>query len=402
MWAIFGTFDVDNYGDLLFPVIARWRLGKNVLACSPTSNIPQFNRAAGLQYISFYECLDSSPSAILVGGGNILHFRRSGVRPYKRRSFSYAGLQVIPFLLKKYRNIPYLYNSPSVTPRKDWFFWRVLFRHIFLHADYLSFRDIESVTFVRSIVNKQVYFVPDTAFDISRVWAQDKFIRPVQDKYVAVHVNSRYGGSPEQVARALDDIKARLRLAMVFLPIGPCHGDLEYAKKISSSMSADTLVVTELDVHLFAQYIANSEMYLGSSMHGFITALSYGVKAALVLREEPIAKFEGVLSAAGLPADYYFYSWCQLSGRLQEVVTIEDSKLRLIHKSLDEHWFNLRDTAGETSLVRTFSGNSMEGGGLKRELYFFRLLIYVAQVVEKLYRSTLRLKNAMVFWGSKG
>lgn len=213
---IFGTFDVDNYGDLLFPVVAGWRLSQRIIACSPTRNIPTFVRDSQEEHLSFEDLSGVYPLAILIGGGNILHFRRSGVKPYKWRWFSYAGLQLIPFLLKKRFGVPVLYNSPSIALKKDCFIWRKLFTYLFSRADYLSFRDAESVYFARQIVTKQVFCVPDTAFDVGRIWPRQDSVRPVKEDYAIVHVNKRYGGSCQQIASSLDQVQERLGLTIVF------------------------------------------------------------------------------------------------------------------------------------------------------------------------------------------
>ena len=45
--AHFGTFDVDNYGDLLFPHIVEWRLPTSFfIHISPTNNRLKFSDAS--------------------------------------------------------------------------------------------------------------------------------------------------------------------------------------------------------------------------------------------------------------------------------------------------------------------------------------------------------------------
>ena len=49
--AHFGTFDVDNYGDLLFPHLAEWRLPDSSLASMSTSRrawLPPASRRASM------------------------------------------------------------------------------------------------------------------------------------------------------------------------------------------------------------------------------------------------------------------------------------------------------------------------------------------------------------------
>lgn len=397
-WAIFGTFDVDNYGDLLFPIVSAWRLNETIVACSPTSNVPSFSRDPNILYLSVIESMAHFPRAILIGGGNILHFRVSNVKPYFGRWFSYASLQVVPFLLKKYYGVPVCYNAPSICSTKRLSIWRFLFGYFFNHADYLGFRDCKSVEFARFLTKKAVYCTPDTAFDLCRVWPRLESIRPISKRYFVVHVNERYGGSAECVAMSLDKITDDLGIAVVLLPIGPCHGDIKYAEKVASLMSNEVHLVRQLDVYLFAQYIANSEMYLGSSMHGFISALSYGVKASLVLNSNPMAKFRGVISAAGFPKEYFFSSWLNASARLSDVTAIEASQLSLIHKKLDLHWNNIHEVAKNSQWKTSFNSVDATSLAYQWNLRILKCIIYVSQRIEKMFSYILKIVKKLRFF----
>ena len=73
---ISGMFDMNNYGDLLFPLVARTRLadaGFDVVAVSPTSGQADFPEA--LPTIDIGEMLSGSiaPAGILIGGGYMIH-----------------------------------------------------------------------------------------------------------------------------------------------------------------------------------------------------------------------------------------------------------------------------------------------------------------------------------------
>jgi len=340
---IFGTFDVDNYGDLLFPVIARWRLDENVNACSPTDNATSFRRGQQIDYLSYNQLDSVNPKAIIIGGGNILHFNTSNVFPYRSRPFCYAGLQLIPLLCKKQLGVPVIYNSPSIALGRVGPLDAYLYGLLFANADYLSFRDCASVAYAKRFTTGKVNYVPDTAFDISRAWPLDQRVRPLESDYIVVHVNRRYGGEACQVAAALDYLHCILDVKIVFLPMGPCHGDLEYAQQIARTMKLKPVLIESLDIYAFAQYIANSKMYIGSSMHGFITSVSYSVKAALVLNEKPMHKFAGALGAAGMTQDCCFISWMDAVRSLGEIKPISDDNKLRIFRRLDEHWQGIND-----------------------------------------------------------
>ena len=82
--AHFGTFDVENFGDLLYPLIARHRLsaaGADITFVSPIGAAPVWR-----------DCVETVPASaldeleidgVLLGGGNIVHAGLAGVDAYR-------------------------------------------------------------------------------------------------------------------------------------------------------------------------------------------------------------------------------------------------------------------------------------------------------------------------------
>src|SRR5437588_7196411 len=84
--AHFGTFDVDNYGDLLFPLILEKRL--NIPGCefvhiSPTGRTPGF--ACCLPTVAVHEVFRDrcSIDAVILGGGHLLRGHPTNLRLYQ-------------------------------------------------------------------------------------------------------------------------------------------------------------------------------------------------------------------------------------------------------------------------------------------------------------------------------
>ena len=77
---IVGTFDVENYGDLLFPLIAQAALRRRDprIALRPYSVTPKSPEAWPYRVGSMEDFADELPrlSALLVGGGQIVRFDR--------------------------------------------------------------------------------------------------------------------------------------------------------------------------------------------------------------------------------------------------------------------------------------------------------------------------------------
>lgn len=338
--AHYGTFDVDNYGDLLFPHIIEWRLkGVHITHVSPTARRPLFEDAR--------QCTDQTPenvSCVLVGGGNIVHLRPTSVESYKDVSkLAYPGLSAGAAEFAARSGAALAVNAPSIAVHRLNLLERYVLSRVFSSAAYLSFRDVESVKTARQLGAKDVELVPDTAFDIARMWPIAAMGHEPSEPYMVVHVNSRYGGDARDIAKALDDLSAREGFLIKLLAIGPCHNDIEYMRSVSSLMKSEHKCISDYRLRRFAVEIARSSIYIGSSMHGFITAASYGVPGVLVLGTSVKAKFFGVLDACGMPESLIFSKWVDLLSTDLPQITMTDEVRSRLFARLDAHWHKVEE-----------------------------------------------------------
>src|SRR5262245_46019841 len=111
--AHFGTFDVPNYGDLLFPLIALRRLmdrlGAGLVCVSPVGGPPVFEDC--LPSIGFDAFADSLEEfdGILIGGGNIVRTTPTVLSEYGSGSTpvtAYPDLWLGATAGSTYRNVP--------------------------------------------------------------------------------------------------------------------------------------------------------------------------------------------------------------------------------------------------------------------------------------------------------
>ena len=333
--AHFGTFDVDNYGDLLFPKIIEWRIPSATFQhVSPTNLKTRFADAVLAQ-----DTLDRDADGYIIGGGNIVNFRNSTLAEYKGRGLlAYTRLSARPVALAAAKGKPCVINSPSISASDHTFLENSILRKVLSVADYAAFRDKPSVALAQSLARKEIHLVPDTALDISRMWPYGKAQAEPSEKYIIAHINKRYGGRPEEAAKALDTLARKTGFAIVLLPIGPCHGDIEYSQMVSGMMEEPVSIFSNFRLQAFAHAIAGSELYIGSSMHGFITALSYQVPARLVLGQQVFSKFYGVLDAARLSTGGISRTWLNAVAQEGPQERIEKRSLDDIFERLDRHW----------------------------------------------------------------
>ncbi|MBR0650009.1 hypothetical protein GXW78_10080 [Roseomonas terrae] len=310
--ALFGTFDVGNYGDLLFPHIAAHMLGDGpvTLRCySPRGGAPAWADCWPARPIAAFSG-DPAPDLCLIGGGNIIHASPTPLPDYagafRRSDFTYASLWLGASILAATTGARLAWNAPGVPFPVEGAWARDLRDLALAGADHVTLRDRASRVFLGA-PGTPTEIVPDTALTISEVWpaatlrpaAQAAFDAQgvaVPERWIAVHLNDRYiGGDLGAACAAINRIATTLRAVPVLLAIGPCHGDDALAREAMAFMNVPTLIVDQPQgLRQIAGLIAHAEAYVGSSLHGLITALSYGRPGIAVARTRMV-KFLGLL-----------------------------------------------------------------------------------------------------------
>lgn len=357
--AHFGTFDVDNYGDLLFPHIARYRLPDHEwIHVSPTSFSTQFNDS--LPVISYQEALSQNFDAVVIGGGNIIHAREVSLPVYKTVALSaYASLWIGAAKIALNQNIPLAFNSPGISTIRHNLLERKFFRSVLSNTEYISFRDSTSADIAKNYTNKSVWIVPDTALDISRMWPI-KNNNSLNENYLVCNLNPRYHSPAKETAQLLDTIALKIGMPIKLIIVGDCHGDMDFAAKISTCLTTSHSIEPISSLKHMAHTIAQSDYFLGSSMHGFITALSYKVPALLVLNKTPMWKFIGLLELTGLSRDVICSSFYEVNERLINPALINQAFSEKVYNSLDYHWrmminsLSIKGTKRVSHLINNF------------------------------------------------
>ncbi|MEF2554145.1 polysaccharide pyruvyl transferase family protein [Aurantimonas sp. A2-1-M11] len=392
---ILGTFDVENYGDLLFPLVAERRLQTffkeiRLDAISPVGGTTLFGDAVPStsfeEFIRTLHCYD----ALLVGGGNIIHANASTLNRYMTghvSSVAYADLWAGVTFANLYHAVPICWNAPGVSgafPRR----LTDVLRSAVSAADYLSVRDTASQQYIHELLpSAKVDVVPDTAWDINRLWTDDEIKaaykkafstreREVPNGSLAVHVNSRYlgGKTLREVAEALDDLCRQKKSTAILLAIGQCHGDEILARDLSLLMDTAPLVV-DLPTSLLeiCACIAKSDAYIGSSLHGFITSVAFGRPAAIVASYSKV-KFKGILESIRL-GDAMYEDWTEAftavagkaaTGRMSSLIDIRDEQ----QAKLDVHWSRIATIIRESSSNRPERSRNVDSDIANQKIEF--------------------------------
>lgn len=339
--AHFGTFDVDNYGDLLFPHIAEYRLSQYAWEhVSPTNNSTVFKDCKPI--VSFDFAQKQQYNAVVIGGGNILHLKHNKHTVYNKiDGFAYANLWVGAAKIAMEQNIPYIFNAPGVSKKFTHNIHKKIALSTFKNSNYVALRERISVEMAESVSEGKSngefisQIIPDTAFEIDKLWPLDEHR---DSAYISVNLNQRYHKPISETAANLDEISKKLKMPIKLIIIGDCHGDREFTENVSREMKMDHEVVGSDSLKKMAHIIGYSSYFFGSSMHGFITALSYGVPAFLILNRTPLHKFVGLLEVAGIDNKVICESFKDLQEVLDSPAILKKEFKLKIQSELDSHW----------------------------------------------------------------
>ncbi|TXC82469.1 polysaccharide pyruvyl transferase family protein [Paraburkholderia azotifigens] len=173
------------------------------------------------------------------------------------------------------------------------------------HTDDISVRDLHTQALLaRSGIDARL--APDCALlvaelfgDVIRERANAQALATLREAapngYLAVQFSADFGDDATlaRLAAQLDRTADAHRLAIVLFRAGaaPWHDDLSCLERTAAQMHAPCVqVFRSLNIWDICALIAHSRGYLGSSLHGRIVAMAYGLPRINLLRDEDFAR----------------------------------------------------------------------------------------------------------------
>lgn len=282
-----GTFDVENYGDLLFPLIAghelRQRLDPVTLQCF--SYAAKRAPAWPFDVTSFVELARTVDGlrGMIVGGGHIIRADKNiapGYFPPTRELHHPLSIWLTPALLALEQGLPVVWNAPGVHGQiPDWA--APMLNAALVSSDYVAVRDDRAHRALTALAPMaKISVVPDTVFGVANLCdpgkpsAECTALREqigLQRPYLVIQATAGIYELAQSIAGKLP-----LSWQILVLPIGPALGDANDA--ITGQLTADALTLP-LWPHplLLTELIAGSEAVIGDSLHLAVAALACGV-----------------------------------------------------------------------------------------------------------------------------
>jgi lipopolysaccharide transport system ATP-binding protein len=344
-----GTFDVANYGDLLFPVIAESELTERL---GPLT-LHRFSYAAKTPPDWPYEVTSVADlparvralDGLLIGGGFLIRFDKDvapGYLPPVPRIHHPTGYWLTPALVALQHDVPVVWNSPGMHCNEIPRWAEPLMEHALTLSRYVAVRDQPSAEALAGLTGAPVSVVPDTAFGLRRLLDLD---HPPSAEYCRLRDASGLHGpyivvqatlGVEGFVRFVERHAERLRgFRFLALPVGPVLGEH------SGIVSSDACHIARLPEWpaplVLAELIARSEAVVGHSYHLCITALVAGVPV-FATRDLDTGKYTALrpfetifrLPADGLPDIDWFVSRV---GR-----AVPSARVRATEAPLRQHW----------------------------------------------------------------
>jgi len=319
---LIGTFDVNNFGDCLFPELYAHLLTQAEPDVALSFYSPTDQKAA----IYSFDTLKALPAhldavdtftedaLVLVGGETVGLGHSSGTYNYPRASLSsYLRLWMAPMMAAlDPKSATRFFAAHCVGAIKMPPEHNALVAQAMGGAGYASFRDAFSVSWIQSgetTFDREVdpmFLIDDlrSAADW-RALAQDHLpAQFLEDGYIAAQISLGYGNNDLRAwCDAVTEIAKTQNKHVLLLPI--CHflGDEEVLSKALPHLQAAGvtahLAKGLLNVKATAALLGCSDGYIGSSLHGAVSAVAFA-KPLAVLGHSMDGKHEGSLRNVGI------------------------------------------------------------------------------------------------------
>ena len=305
-----GTYDLANYGDLLFPLIVDNAIASRVQAtlrlasphggtypAAPTRDVRRITPFADPDFFGQLDGVDG----FVLGGGDIVRvdafptgslIELPADHPDRYRPYRNSRFLIELGALARYR--PVVWNAVGVPMAFDEPLAEVVRRAV-EPVRYLSVRDQMSRHHLEMAgVEAEITVVPDSAFALADIFPSDardaalerlrrRASYPSSGPTLAVQwsfADADFDSLAVAALRAL--LASRTDLQIVLVPLGRCHGDLARMEPLCWELPRTTVVSGAFALDELAAAIAGADAFVGSSMHGNITAAVFGVPTAFL------------------------------------------------------------------------------------------------------------------------
>lgn len=294
-----GTFDINNFGDLLFPNKLNFELNNRIEnfkihLFSPKGGNKPFANELVFPLESFESMHhEYSYKVMIVGGGDIIRLDKHICSDYVNNNIDGANLMWKVYNFAEKYAIPILWNSVGVPFDFNTNEQKETILNYCSKVRYLSVRDNHSYIKLKDAgVLSTIYIRPDSLIDIDNMFNEsllkNKFNEFKESRRLDISNFMVFQISPHflvdmndvnDISDWLRSVKDNFGVNIILLPICYCHNDIIPLVNIKNIYPDDFILIDEILSPVdIAAFIFSSSFYIGTSLHGNITAYSYGIK----------------------------------------------------------------------------------------------------------------------------
>lgn len=326
---VWGTFDLENFGDMLFPPIVR----RELLRRLPEATIRMFGPYGYLRPISWDGGQPAEPlgpwcrervtelardlDCVLVGGGEIIHTRDEMLAPH----YGVEPDQILERAPSRYfieglgadleSECPVLWNAVGIPfdlgPEEA-----ARVRAALSRRPYVAVRDELSKRRLKAAgVDREIHVVPDPGLLLPRLFPPrllDKrlaYLRlmgwyPPSGRPIVLQGNRDLVRFVPALVPAISRlVEQQGQAPIVVAETGPCHGDAQFADALAHALPLPVYrLPAKVGLEDLVTAIASSRGFVDISLHGNITAFVYG-RPHVILNLNGQSKLDGFAGLIG-------------------------------------------------------------------------------------------------------
>lgn len=319
--ALVGAFDRNNYGDILMPIVMKKQIEREFKNTNLEFKFyglssAQMQYTGGYDTEAFSNISTYNPDVVIFVGGEILTSKYTGMylnlQKSKLKIFYYKCMRRL-FYEKTEKRTKKLLKCSSIKPwivnKKECNCKKLIYNTVggnlyfgtdeknkdevekcIRNLDYISVREKSTFEDVKKI-NKCVKLYPDSVIAISNILDENliqenvsneiKDVVEKQKEYFVFQINNKQGkNNINQIVNQIKKINKETGLNCILLPIGYAQGheDQIVLNKIYKKLDSNFSYIPKFNnIYETIHIIKNSKLYIGTSLHGAITAISYNI-----------------------------------------------------------------------------------------------------------------------------
>lgn len=297
---VVGTFDCENFGDLLFPILLETYLSNrgydvNLYPFSPKEcDMPFFEDKHVYSVKDMHGFLKSHAiDAIIIGGGDLIRLDSQIGKSYTDR-LEANSLWTYPIILGNIMEIPVVFNCPGVTFEFNGTN-RKLVKCLLDEVAYISVRDEYSKRYLQECnLNNPVTVSIDTVAGVQELYPDtyiDNVFSALQQRvslpesaYMVIQINNAIFSTEHLLIlkEFIERVHKEHVYRLVFMPIGYEHDDDIALETLRNLCDCDILLIDgktkKLSPEEMIAIIKHASFFAGTSLHGAIVSYVYGTK----------------------------------------------------------------------------------------------------------------------------